>query len=778
VDALLPRSTFVPAEVASRWAWPAVLLAGLLLAAVAVAIRPDVAGASIALSGLLPVVAIAVGLRWRHPVRPGPWRFLAAGLALYWLGSTAALAGLLARDDLLTQGITVAGYTAMLGGIVGILSEGSADGDLPTLLEALILATAAALVVWFVVIVPVRQERAGVGVGDALGALAYPAIDLAMFALAGRTLLRYRRLAPSLWLMIPALVATAATDAGGLLAFANHTAAEPWLALGGSGVANAFVAAGALHPSLSGPLLSAPRPIARYLRIRIALVGAATFIAPGLILLNETGAGAVGVHVMTPELGIGALVVSALVVGYLYLLLSRLSGALHTRLTLERELTRQAQSDSLTDLPNRAAFVSRLDDVLTLDRSQVALLFCDLDDFKTVNDTLGHGAGDELLIEVGHRLRGAIRSTDLAARLGGDEFAVLLMGLAQRDDADRVAERVMQAFAAPFSIGGQQFGVRISIGIAFGADSAGVSELMRDADIAMYQAKGHGKGRFERFRPGALAGNGSLLAMQSMLEQAISSGALTVAYQPMHDLGTRRVVGFEALARWDHPELGSMAPVDFIRLAERTGLIVPLGRHVMRLACEQLRRWLDAGASADLDMFVNVSAVQLADADFAVELGRAIRAASVPPDRIVVEVTETALVDTADALATFSAVKALGVRIAIDDFGTGYSSISYIGRFPVDILKIDRSFVAALGETQKGDSLVRMIVALASSLSLNTVAEGIETDAQLDTLAAMGCRLGQGFLLSSPMPADEAQRFMPRAADRRSPAAVLEGSAA
>jgi EAL domain-containing protein (putative c-di-GMP-specific phosphodiesterase class I) len=235
---------------------------------------------------------------------------------------------------------------------------------------------------------------------------------------------------------------------------------------------------------------------------------------------------------------------------------------------------------------------------------------------------------------------------------------------------------------------------------------------------------------------------------------------LTLAYQPLHELSRRSIVGVEALSRWEHPDLGPIAPPAFIRLAEQSGLIVPLGRLVLHAACRQMRAWLDAGAPPGMDLFVNVSAIQFAHRDFATELGEILKATRLPPKNLVVEVTESALVDAPDAVASFAAIKALGVRIAIDDFGTGYSSISYLARFPVDILKIDRSFVSALNASHTSESLVRVILALGASLSLDTVAEGIETEQQLELLTRMGCTLGQGYLLSRPTSPDEIEHLL------------------
>ncbi len=502
------RSAAGPIISPRRWAWLTALVSGIVLSAVAVSASLPAAALAAGLSGALPVVAVAVALRWHRPVRPRPWITLGVGLALYWMVATPRIAGLLDEGSLVAMILTVAGYTCILGGVIGVLSDRS-DGDVSTLLEALILATAAALIVWLLVLAPIRDADTSRAAADTIGALAYPALDLAMFALAGRALVQYRHIGASLWLLLPALLASAATDAAGLLSFASGTPVPQWLALGGSLVANGFVAAAALHPSLARPVLGDPRHIENLLRVRVALVGAATLIAPAMMLFREYQAHTSGRHVDSPEVGVGALVIAVLVVADLYLLLHRLDASLRVRMALEGELQRLALSDSLTTLPNRAAFLARLERSFARHQEGVALLFCDLDDFKTVNDTLGHAAGDALLVEVGERLRQAVRPSDLAARLGGDEFAVVLGHIARPEDAETVAGRIIDGFRKPFIVAGREFTVRISIGIAFGREVDTTSDLMRDADIAMYLAKGKGKGRFERYRAEASAGTGT-----------------------------------------------------------------------------------------------------------------------------------------------------------------------------------------------------------------------------------------------------------------------------
>ncbi len=745
---------------ARRWAWLVALVVGLVLAVAAFTVSAA-AGVCIAASGALPVAAVVVGLRWHRPSRPRPWIVLAAGLALYWLGAAPGIADVWERDSLLVQLITVAGYAGLLAGVVALLTDRDGDVDPSALLEAFVLAAGASLILWFVVIAPLRAAPGStIEAGEALGALAYPALDLAMFALAAHALTRYRRVAASLWLLLPALVASAVTDNGTLLLFARGETAPPWLALGGSLIANAFIAASALHPSLRQPLLSRPREIRRFLPLRIALLGGATLLAPVMILLQESGASSAGVDSESIELAVGALVITGLVVVDLWILILRLDRSLRTRTELERRLHRQATSDSLTDLPNRSAFLARLEATFSVDRSSMALLFCDLDEFKAVNDSLGHAAGDALLVEVGRRLRESVRPTDLACRLGGDEFAVVLAGLGSRDDADAVATRILDAFRQPFVVAGQQFRIGLSIGIAFATDAEDVSGLMRAADVAMYAAKGRGRGRFERYKPGSASDAPSRLRLRAELERAIDENGLSIAYQPIHDLRRGTVLGIEALVRWDHPELGPIAPVDFIPLAEASRLISPLGRWVLSEAAAELRRALDSGAPADLRLFVNVSPVQVADPDFTRDVTRILTWTGLPAANLVLEITEGALLDSDEAVEAFRTIRALGVGIAIDDFGTGYSSIGYLDRFPVTVLKIDRRFIQGLSGRDADASLIRMILAMASTLGLETVAEGIETEAQRRELEGLGCRLAQGFLFSRPMTAEDVRALL------------------
>ena len=435
---------------------------------------------------------------------------------------------------------------------------------------------------------------------------------------------------------------------------------------------------------------------------------------------------------------IGTVAVMVLLVVGLTGLLALLDRAARRR-TVDGNFRELAFRDSLTGLPNRPLFEQRIADVLAAGTPAV-VAFLDLDDFKRVNDSLGHAAGDRLLEICGERLQNALRAGDTVARLGGDEFAILAVDVV---DVDTLVARLFDVLAAPVMLEGKRLHLRASIGIA--STSTG-SDLLRNSDLAMYAAKATGTNRFAVFTEDMHVNAVERLDRREQLERAIDNDELILHYQPIVDMDLGRVAGFEALVRWQHPVRGFLGPGEFIPLAEETGLIVPLGRWVLRESARQAALW--AGAPY---LSVNIASAQLEQPGFVEEVATALSDSGLDAARLMLEVTESSLVGDAEA-ERLQALRRLGIRLAIDDFGTGYSSLSYLRRFPMDVLKIDRSFTR---DACEDSALLQAIVAMGESLGLVLIAEGIEEPEQADALRALGCRLGQGFLFGRPVPAEE-----------------------
>lgn len=440
----------------------------------------------------------------------------------------------------------------------------------------------------------------------------------------------------------------------------------------------------------------------------------------------------------------------------------RLEDSLAQLTDLKEELKHQATHDALTKLANRSLFAERVEmalDRLDKDETFVAVLFLDLDDFKTVNDSLGHAAGDELLIQMAERLRQSCRPDDVVARLGGDEFAILLEELLVPSDGTDVAERIIESLHRSFAIEGKDLTVHSSIGIAFGGSGELVDQLLRNADAAMYAAKTSQKGTFRIFEDAMHSEMIRRLELRSDLSKAVIKGELNVVYQPIVDLASGKITGFEALVRWDHPTRGTVQPNSFIAFAEETGLIVPIGRYVLEQACKQLATWSAEFPDRSITVSVNLSPRQLVEADATLNIATILAGHDIPRDRLVLEITETVLMTIAGS--TLDDLKSLGIRFAIDDFGTGYSSLSYLDRLPIDIIKIDKSFVDRLTSDQESP-LVRTVLQIGQSLGLDTVVEGVETEHQLSRLQELGCAKGQGYLLAKPMDAVAAHELLTR----------------
>jgi diguanylate cyclase (GGDEF)-like protein len=429
----------------------------------------------------------------------------------------------------------------------------------------------------------------------------------------------------------------------------------------------------------------------------------------------------------------------------------------------QEELAFMATHDQLTGLPNRTLMLDRATQMLGRARrghTPVAALVVNLDNFTAINDTVGHSAGDELLRGIAARLDGVVRDADALGRLGGDEFVVLAEEISLGAGAGLVAERLQEALRAPFRLTGRQaeLTVTASIGIATGERTC-AEDLLRDADIAMHRAKRDGKSRHVFFEPGMQDLVQNRMELEMELRGALAREEFLLAYQPTFDLQAMVPTGTEALLRWRRTGHGLVAPNDFIPLLEETGLIVPVGRWVLEQACRQGAGWREAGHA--IGVAVNVSARQLDDDEFVSDVAEALARSTLDPGALTLEITETALMRNADAtVRRLSAIKQLGVRVAIDDFGTGYSSLAHLQRFPVDAIKIDRSFISQLGENREGETLIRTLVQLGKALSIETVAEGIERHYELALLQEEHCDSGQGFLFARPLGVDAATAFL------------------
>lgn len=777
-------------------------------------------GLGLVLTGVVLVTtAVAARIGARRAAgggRPWAWFAVAFGLALAGNLVWAIAEWRLARAPVasLADGLYVLYYPAFLMGVLNLPRQRQTSSErFKLLLDMTTVMLAGLLTLWVFWLDPLMRAASPSGLNLAL-ALAYPTGDLVL--LWALVMALYRRAADQPVLPLALLLLGVAVQAITDLMFGQQSvlgvyATGSLLDLGWAFSLVCFGAA-AGEQVLAGrsaalPSGAAPLSVGAWLhRVRFGLPFAVILVAFWLLVAghpeNHTALTAVKFNL----LALGAGVLLALVIARQTLTLMdnlALARALQVELTerqlaqsalqrlnqeLERRVEERTQAllavntqlrqsedrlqrdafyDGLTKLPNRALFLDRLERSIARAQRQThyrfAVLFLDFDGFKVVNDSLGHTLGDQLLVEIARRLALTLRNADTIARLGGDEFVVLLEDIGAGQDAIAAAERIQAELAVPFELGGRRFFTSASIGIVLSEGAyEQPSDVLRDADIAMYQAKSLGKARSVVFDATMRQRAVERLNMESELRQALERGEFVLHYQPILDLQTQRISGFEALLRWRHPERGMVSPAEFIPVAEETGLIVPIGQEVLREACRQMAEWhRQFPDEAPLSISVNLSARQFKQTELAALVAGILTETGLAAHSLKLEITESAIMEEADAaIRTLAALRALGVQVQIDDFGTGYSSLSYLYRFPIDTLKIDRSFIWRMGTDGDRSEIVRTIITMAHNLGLSVIAEGVETPEQLERVTVLACEQGQGYLISRPLAPDQVGRYL------------------
>lgn len=718
-------------------------------------------------TGLAAAAAILVGIRIHHPARRLPWQLQAVCIVLTTIG--AAFQGVPGAVGVLGQVMLGVGSIAGFVGLAMLIRGRIPGGDRAALLDAAILAAGTGALVWAFGLAPYILPSGPSSV--VLAALFYPGL-VALATVARMWFLRGEHRPTTRLLVFYVLAANGIIFLDGLGGVIGEGLVPSAYLLTAFAVLT-FIGTAALHPSMA----IVPerqrvdlRPISHG---RIAALTAALLVNPATLAIEV----AIGREIDAAPYLIGGAVVGLLVIARLGDALGQLGESLHERDSLMELLRRQALYDALTSLPNRSLFNERLaaDFANRSADTELAVLLVDLDDFKAVNDSFGHETGDGLLVAVSKRLRTAIRDGDMAARLGGDEFVIALPACADAQVPVRVAERILAMLNEPFVIGGHSLTARASVGVALaGAEDRTADDLIRKADVAMYLAKSRGSGRYEVFEPSMQAAAMTQLQLRSDLGAGIARGDLRLHYQPVMDLKTGATVGYEALVRWMHD--GRLVPPgEFIPVAERSGLIGPLTDWVIDEACRMMAAWTTAGDRPWVS--VNLSSSQLVRQDLVARVGRTLAATGLKPDRLVIEITESSLLEIDVAKPAIERLSEIGVKLAIDDFGIGYSALSYLARLPIDIVKIDRWFVSALEQAGAEEAIASAIIVLAKRLGLTTIGEGIETAAQLEQLTALGCDLGQGFYLGRPAPVEDLKpRSLPDGRRVRLP--ILAGASA
>ena len=705
--------------------------------------------------GMVAPIAVIAGVFLYRPADSVSWIVLAAGLLFTVVGDwTWVVLDLMGLElfPSIADAFYLVGIALVAIAVLRLLRGRIPGGDRAGMIDAIIVSVGIGLISWTFLMSPLVADPMA-SMFDIGVALAYPLLDILLLGVLVRLFLVPGRRVPSLLLLIGALVTLLLSDfpyavmsvEGGYET--GHIVEIGWLA------ASILWGAAALHPSMgrvAEPVEAGETHLPPW---RLALLAGASLMAPGVLVIDTV----TGRPVDVPVVAAGCVILFLLVIARLGGLVNDLRATLRERHSLERELERRAMHDPLTGLPNRVLFYDRLEHALMRRGEQAAVLFLDLDDFKNVNDTFGHQAGDELLCRVSETIRSAVRPSDTVARLGGDEFAVLLDQGAAVASATLVAGRVLTALSVPMTIGDQEQWVGASIGISVGLTGMTTAEtLMREADIAMYVAKSQGKGTHSIFDPRTHDRVVRTMGLQADLERGLREEQFELQYQPVMHLQSGDVAGVEALLRWRHPTRGLLEAEDFIRLAEANGAIIPLGRWVLEEIGRQLAAWAPSGPTAHGRFIsINLSAAEVANPGLVDLVSTMLASAPIRPDQLLLEVSESVQPDVDVVAAALASLKRLGLRLAIDDFGMGFASVSSLLRNQFDVIKIDQSLVAGVQSDPRAASLVSGVIDLARGVGAITVAEGIEDAHQLAELRQMGCDLGQGFHFAPAMPPAE-----------------------
>jgi diguanylate cyclase (GGDEF)-like protein len=732
--------------------------------------------------GIFSVGCLVAGIRRHRPERPLPWWLLALGIASFVVGDAVYagydLTGSVTPFPSVADGIYALSYPLLLVALT-IAVRRSGARDHAAWLDAGIWSLGALCALWLPLLGPFARDT-DLDVLARAVALAFPVMDLLLLLLLINLVLGRGRPPVSYQLLAVGLLLLGVSDVlygSRSLAGAYHSGELTdlgWL------VSYLCVGAAALHPTMTAFSTPLPSRPGRPSQARLLFLVLPALVPPGLLigllldghLRGDVAGGLVVAASLSVLLLLSTVRVSGLisemqeVADRLRQRETGLEAALRERELLAEELRSRATSCALTGLVNRAGFVDLVSSALdSAEPLTVGLL--DLDDFKSVNDTLGHDAGDALLVLVAGRLRDAVGPRDVVGRFGGDEFALLLRG-----DATETADRVVEALGAPVLLEGHELRVEASLGMVDRSDRSSIGDLLRRADVAMYAAKAAGGNRWAGYEAEMSASLLRRLDLRSQLVRALERDEIEAWYQPVVDLGTGALLGFEALARWARPGRPVQAPGEWIGLAEDTGLVVPIDLVILRKAVREAVRWRALAPHAELDLAVNASGRTLQEPGAATRVLALLDELGLPPSALVLEVTEGVLLEDEAVGRRLQMLRAAGVRIALDDFGTGWSSLAYLSRFPVDVLKLDRSFTAGLGQGAGGEAVPAAVVQLARALDLEVVAEGVETVEQQLRLQELGARCAQGYLFGRPASADTTRRLVVEGLTRGVPVAA------